>query len=225
MLARRYNELKAQNKAFEVVFVSSDHDQNSFSEYYASMPWLCIPFEGKLTSVMLFSLNCVVVLTDRARKATLSQAFGVSGIPTLILVDRTGKILDRNGRQKVFDPVFAHQLAFKVDPEVRGLTLESVIDLISTDLSLNSESTKAGYTTLVKVINNILQNPGDPKYLSLRKGNATVQSKLGNRNFIKILKIAGFTETPDAYKCSDDPDTAKLKEVRDVLSSLLLSMA
>lgn len=54
---------------------------------------------------------------------------------------------------QVFDPVFANQLPSKVDPEVRGLSLESVIDLISTDLSLNSESTKAGYTTLVKIIN------------------------------------------------------------------------
>ncbi|PFH35273.1 nucleoredoxin family protein [Besnoitia besnoiti] len=207
MLARRYHELKSLNKAFEVVFISSDHDKGSFDEYFGSMPWLSLPFE------------------DRARKASLSQIYGVSGIPTLVLVDSNGTLVDRNGRQKVFDATFAQSLPEKIDVEVRGLTLESVIDTISCDAALSDEERTVGYSTLVKVVSNILNNPGDPKYLTLKKSNASVQSKLGNRNFIKILKLAGFQETPEAYKCSEYPDTGKLKEVRDVLNSLLLSMS
>nr|CEL69039.1 TPA: nnucleoredoxin, putative [Neospora caninum Liverpool] len=207
MLARRYQELKNMNKAFEVVFVSSDHDRASFDEYFASMPWLSLPFD------------------DRARKASLSQMYTVQGIPTLILVDSKGALVDRNGRQKVFDAAFVYSLPDNVDAEVKGLTLEGVIDAISSDAALSEDAKVTGYSTVVKIVNNILNNPGDPKYLSLKKNNASVQARLGNRNFIKILKLAGFQETPDAYKCSECPDTAKLRDVRDVVSSLLLSLS
>ena len=48
------------------------------------MPWLAIPFE------------------DRDTKAKLSDKYGVSGIPTLILVDgATGETITKEGRGKV----------------------------------------------------------------------------------------------------------------------------
>ncbi|KFG60762.1 nucleoredoxin family protein [Toxoplasma gondii RUB] len=207
MLARRYQELKSLNKAFEVVFVSSDHDKASFDEYFGSMPWLSLPFD------------------DRARKASLSQTYSVQGIPTLILIDSKGALVDRNGRQKVFDATFPLTLPDVVDAEVRGLTLEGVIDAISSDGNLSEEAKLTGYSTVVKILNNILSNPGDPKYLMLKKSNASVQARIGNRNFVKILKLAGFQETADAYKCSECPDTAKLRDVRDVVSSLMMSLS
>ncbi|KYF43144.1 nucleoredoxin family protein [Toxoplasma gondii ARI] len=207
MLARRYQELKSLNKAFEVVFVSSDHDKASFDEYFGSMPWLSLPFD------------------DRARKASLSQTYSVQGIPTLILIDSKGALVDRNGRQKVFDATFPLTLPDVVDAEVRGLTLEGVIDAISSDGNLSEEAKLTGYSTVVKILNNILSNPGDPKYLMLKKSNASVQARIGNRNFVKILKLAGFQETADAYKCGECPDTAKLRDVRDVVSSLMMSLS
>ena len=51
--------------------------------YHGSMPWLAIPFE------------------DRDAKAKLSEKYGVSGIPTLILVDSNGETIDKQGRAKV----------------------------------------------------------------------------------------------------------------------------
>merc|ERR1712205_259687 len=49
----------------EVIFVSSDRDEKSFKEYFAEMPWLCLPFE------------------NREAKALLSKACNCEGIPHL----------------------------------------------------------------------------------------------------------------------------------------------
>lgn len=49
----------------EVVFVSADHDQDGFNEYYAEMPWTSVPF-------------------DAARREAISEEMGVEGIPRVI---------------------------------------------------------------------------------------------------------------------------------------------
>eukprot|EP01006_Ploeotia_vitrea_P054856 TRINITY_DN67928_c5_g10_i1.p2 TRINITY_DN67928_c5_g10~~TRINITY_DN67928_c5_g10_i1.p2 ORF type:complete len:426 (+),score=255.71 TRINITY_DN67928_c5_g10_i1:168-1445(+) len=87
MLAKLYGHLK-DKKGFEIVFVSSDRDEDSFKDYYGSMPWLALPFE------------------DRARKTKLSTKFGVQGIPSLVIVDaKTGKTITKDGRSSILqDP-------------------------------------------------------------------------------------------------------------------------
>eukprot|EP00928_Gymnodinium_smaydae_P082462 TRINITY_DN657_c0_g2_i3.p1 TRINITY_DN657_c0_g2~~TRINITY_DN657_c0_g2_i3.p1 ORF type:complete len:405 (+),score=96.95 TRINITY_DN657_c0_g2_i3:89-1303(+) len=71
----------------EIVFVSSDRDQKSFDEYFAEMPWLALPFE------------------KRTEKEALSEAFGVSGIPSFIVIKPDGTVITQDGRSKVMsDP-------------------------------------------------------------------------------------------------------------------------
>ena len=72
MLAEMYLHLK---EAFpvhglEIVFVSSDRDQLSFESYFASMPWLALPFA---------SLG--------QYKQMLSTIYGIRGIPSLVVLD------------------------------------------------------------------------------------------------------------------------------------------
>ena len=45
-LAEFYKKFKASDKSdlLEIVFISSDRDEKSFSEYYNEMPWLALPF-------------------------------------------------------------------------------------------------------------------------------------------------------------------------------------
>ena len=62
-----YNKIKAAGHDFEMIFVSSDRAENSFNEYYATMPWLSVPF-GDL------------------RKDSLASKFSVSGIRKLSLI-------------------------------------------------------------------------------------------------------------------------------------------
>jgi nucleoredoxin len=67
----------------EVVFVSSDRGAAEFASYYAEMPWLAVPFE------------------DAEARAALSAKYGVRGIPTLVLLDKTGAVVTKNARAKV----------------------------------------------------------------------------------------------------------------------------
>eukprot|EP00906_Rhabdomonas_costata_P035575 RCo049978 len=83
LLIKVYEECKQQGKSFEVVYVSSDKDLDSFTECYRQMPWLALPWE------------------DREAKARLSSKYGVRGIPTVIILDGKGETLAMDGRGKI----------------------------------------------------------------------------------------------------------------------------
>jgi len=43
-----YDKLKGEGKNFEIVFISSDRSESSFTEYYASMPgWFALPYKDE----------------------------------------------------------------------------------------------------------------------------------------------------------------------------------
>ena len=86
-LVKAYENLRAQNKDFEIVFVSADKNQEEFDAYFAKMPWLAVPF------------------SDEKPRSELSQLFGVKGIPTLVILSKEGKLITKAGRQAVLsDP-------------------------------------------------------------------------------------------------------------------------
>lgn len=70
-------------KGLEVVFVSSDRDEESFKGYFGEQPWLALPFE------------------NREKKNELSKKFKVQGIPSLVIVDAEGKTITKDGRAAV----------------------------------------------------------------------------------------------------------------------------
>merc|ERR1719359_748236 len=67
-------------KGMEIVFVSSDRDEESFTSYYGEQPWVALPF------------------ADRGRKESLSKKFKVQGIPTFVIVDAEGNTITTDGR-------------------------------------------------------------------------------------------------------------------------------
>uniref|UniRef100_A0A7N0T5V9 protein-disulfide reductase n=1 Tax=Kalanchoe fedtschenkoi TaxID=63787 RepID=A0A7N0T5V9_KALFE len=81
-LIEAYTKIKAENEAFEVIFISSDRDQSSFDDYYAQMPWLALPFGDE-------------------RKASLSRKFNVRGIPMLVAISPFGKTLTTEARELI----------------------------------------------------------------------------------------------------------------------------
>lgn len=85
-LAKTYDEMKADGKPFEIVFVSSDQDEEQFKSYFDEMPWLALPYSA------------------RDLKAKLSKKYKVSGIPSLVLLNNKGEVITTNGRTKVADP-------------------------------------------------------------------------------------------------------------------------
>jgi len=78
-----YENLKSMCAELEIIFISSDHDVNSYKKYLDEMPWIAIPFGDH-------------------RLAVLKTKFRVIEIPCLIFVDvTTGEILSNEGRDIV----------------------------------------------------------------------------------------------------------------------------
>ena len=75
-LARAYTASAKAPAEVAIVFVSSDRDQKSFDSYYAEMPFYALPFGAR----------------DEA--ASLGEKFGIRGIPTLVLLDGEGKLVN-----------------------------------------------------------------------------------------------------------------------------------
>jgi len=69
-------------KKIEIIFASSDKDENSFKEYYGEMPWLAIPLGDE-------------------RKSKLSETFQVSGIPWLAILDKNGNLIQNEADSEV----------------------------------------------------------------------------------------------------------------------------
>jgi len=82
LLTKQYSEWIAGNSSVELIFVSSDEDEDAFKEYFATMDFKALPF-------------------DEDKKDALSEKFGVQGIPTLIVLDKDGKIISKDGRADV----------------------------------------------------------------------------------------------------------------------------
>mmetsp|Transcript_45871 Transcript_45871/g.53038 ORF Transcript_45871/g.53038 Transcript_45871/m.53038 type:complete len:1282 (-) Transcript_45871:153-3998(-) len=72
MLAEMYDHLTDihPTHGIEIVFVSGDRDEQSFKEYYQTMPWKAIPFD---------QLQLV--------KQSLNTTYGVRGIPAFVVLD------------------------------------------------------------------------------------------------------------------------------------------
>ncbi len=74
----------AEEKNFEIIFLSSDSDQESFDEYYKDMPWLTLDYN------------------EQDKKEELSTKFEVNGIPTFILLDGdSGEVVCKDARSQV----------------------------------------------------------------------------------------------------------------------------
>jgi nucleoredoxin len=84
--ARRIHKADPQRtKAVEIVFVSADRDANEFKNYFATMPWLAVPFEAE------------------ARERIMAW-MKVSGVPQLMCLDgRSGKVLEKNSVGRALD--------------------------------------------------------------------------------------------------------------------------
>ena len=118
-LACRYQELKADGHPIEIIFVSSDSSEAEALEYFHEMPWKMLNF------------------ASRTEAAGLKRVFGVSGIPSLILLDESMKLITANGREAIMNCPFANLKTFESErlAQAEALTLkiaslpeESIID-------------------------------------------------------------------------------------------------
>jgi len=144
-LVNTYNTIKAAGKHFEIIFASSDNDENAFKEYFQEMPWLALPFNDK-------------------RISELSDLYGVEGIPSLIIIDpATGKTINGNGRSAVSADTQGADFPWHPQPlnsvDMAGSVLNDQACLIYIDSNL-SDQTKAHLNTVASTYVNKWKGEG-----------------------------------------------------------------
>eukprot|EP00930_Biecheleria_cincta_P076826 TRINITY_DN6403_c0_g1_i1.p1 TRINITY_DN6403_c0_g1~~TRINITY_DN6403_c0_g1_i1.p1 ORF type:complete len:214 (-),score=46.13 TRINITY_DN6403_c0_g1_i1:205-846(-) len=121
VLGEKYKELVANGKPFEVIFVSSDRDEEAFKEYYGSMPWMALAF------------------SDRESKEMLSTKFEVRGIPSLVLIDgTTGETITRDGRSAIMSCEFDKLKTYEADKAAAAAELEEKLKTAPEELTHSS---------------------------------------------------------------------------------------
>jgi nucleoredoxin len=78
LLASAYKQLRARGKGLQLVLVPQDRTEDEFDEYRAKMPWPALPFGGLLP-------------------ALLAHVYRVQSIPSLVLLDSTGRLISTDG--------------------------------------------------------------------------------------------------------------------------------
>lgn len=124
-----YEELASKGD-FEVIFVSSDRDENSFGDYFSKMPWLAIPF------------------SDSETKKRLNELFKVRGIPHLVVLDPNGKVSTDQGVRLVSEhgvnayPFTSEQIKHlkeKEEEAKRNQTISSILVSDSRDYVISND--------------------------------------------------------------------------------------
>ncbi|KAF5741073.1 putative nucleoredoxin [Tripterygium wilfordii] len=132
ILIEVYNEL-APKGDFEIIFVSGDEDDESFTDYFSKMPWLAIPF------------------SDSEKREKLNQLFKVMGIPHLVIVDENGKVLSDSGVAIIreygvegypFTPERINELKEQEAAARRNQSLRSILVFRSRDFVISYDGKK-----------------------------------------------------------------------------------
>jgi thiol-disulfide isomerase/thioredoxin len=215
LLAQAYQEYKSSGKTdLEIVFCSSDRDQQSFQGYYNSMPWVAMQFNAM-------------------EKSSLSPRFNVRGIPHIGVFGPSGQILAQNGRDllaqvhergarngllaecmaiwhpnSVAAPVPAAKPAAppqpsapKVDtshwPSGVEIDNDSCTKMLDCIAEVDWEVQEAFYSTAMLLLRNILDKPSEPKFRSIKTDNAKIKSKVldvADGSGKELFLLGGFAE-------------------------------
>ncbi|XP_059460542.1 probable nucleoredoxin 2 isoform X2 [Corylus avellana] len=122
------------DEGFEVVFVSSDRDQDSFDSYFDTMPWLALPFGDPTVK-------------------DLAKHFDVNAIPCLVILGPDGKTVTRQGRNLInlykenaypFTDAKVEMLEKQMDEEAKSLPRQVCHSRHRHELTLVSEGNGGG---------------------------------------------------------------------------------
>lgn len=123
-----------EDEDFEIVLVSSDRDQTAFESYFATMPWLALPFGDQTTK-------------------ELTRYFDIRGIPCLVILGPDGKTVTRHGRKLVnlyldkaypFTQAQLKTLEEQLDEEAKNLPRSEYHEGHHHELTLVSEGSGGG---------------------------------------------------------------------------------
>ena len=179
LLKSAFEEFKSSNPSnnkLSVVFVSGDRSQDEMLSYMreAHGNWPGVPPGSPL-------------------QQSLNTAFQVRGIPSLIIVDINGEIISREGRQEIMS---LRSQAFK---NWEGMFTDLDTSIVQTLLDNPEEVRNGAIEILVKLLSNVIREPNNIKFRSIRLGNPKIESKLLVANgAFEILFSVGFEEGTDS---------------------------
>ena len=82
VLSKFYKVANEKKKQIEIIFVSFDRNEEGYTEYYGTMPWISFPFKDQ-------------------KKMQVANDFQIRGIPAFLIFDKNGKLVDYDGRMSV----------------------------------------------------------------------------------------------------------------------------
>lgn len=82
LLTSFYSEVNKKEKVFEIIFCSSDQEEDSFNDHFKSMPWLALAY-------------------DSDPQIELYETFDIVGVPVLVIINSKGDVLDEKGRNTI----------------------------------------------------------------------------------------------------------------------------
>jgi nucleoredoxin len=82
VLEEFYTSCNKDKKLFEVIFCSNDGNEAAFERHFEKMPWTAIPYGDH-------------------RISNLKQKYGITGIPTLVVINKEGEVISMEGRNDV----------------------------------------------------------------------------------------------------------------------------
>lgn len=113
-----------KEKGLEIVFVSSDRDQAAFDEYFAEHPWVALPFD------------------QREQKASLSKRFKVQGIPSIVIVNASGEVITKDGREAISSDPTGLKLPW--NPPTKAEKQQIILDSLGSDLIAQAKGKPIG---------------------------------------------------------------------------------
>ncbi|XP_072013890.1 nucleoredoxin-like [Amphiura filiformis] len=201
-LAECYKKVKETHKNFEIIFVSSDSDEEHFRAYWKEMPWAALPFGD-------------------ARKQALAKHFSISGIPTLVLLDENHKVITEKARAQVIKDPEGKEFPWypkalnELDDSAQAVINEDKCVILFADVQEDDDVTKAK-DVLLPVAEEYKKNEKeeDDKLHFYVAGDEDIVDSL--REFLNIkdddLPILTILDIPEqqVYKCDKKEITATI---------------
>jgi len=197
-LAKWYKGVKTElGDKFEIIFVSADHDEAAMKSYFKEQAdsggdWLCLPYTAK---------------------DNLDSLFEVQGLPTFLIVDPDGKVINKSGRSLVPS---AAAVDFPWPPQAIG-DIESPDDINETPtlvLFLDSCS-KDVQDKIIKLISPIAeeymkQDPPELLFFASRTNGAVAA---------QIRGMCGIESSAQSFKKESSPTAGEGPKLIRTISS------
>lgn len=103
-----------QAKGLEIIFVSSDKDEAAWTDYYAEMPWLALPY------------------SNRELKEALTKKYKVKGIPSFVILDSEGNTITTEGTDEIMQDAAGARFPWK--PLSKEEQARAMLDSLGSDL-------------------------------------------------------------------------------------------